>query len=183
MRIEQAAVSVTRVRIHPCAGASAPRPLLAPAVAYAHDPVPATFAEPRVVVDLMVGDAEPIAIATLRPPPGRYCGATVELGPGWGGGLSGETFAVRGTYVPPGGGAPEPFEIRSSAPLETGITFDAADGTPRVFRAEPGAPAPRVLVGLHYGRWLDGVDFRDPDAAARVEAVERSVLASIHGVM
>lgn len=126
---------------------------------------------------------EPRTVATLRPPPGRYCAIVAELGPADSDtpdlprsvDLVGRTLYLEGSYRDsPNAARKGSFEIDSRKvhvkrlALEPPLELDA--------RRRRG----RIRLGFSYDDWFDGVDLFALDAERRATAVLRNVVRSLH---
>jgi hypothetical protein len=167
----RAYVTVSSIELLPCPPSAVVRFLraLSPVgVAYAHGVTDGPrFARPHVYDVLSLGETLR-HVGTVKPLPGRYCTARVELGPAPEGegaaaaGMVGLTFDVQGSIVPTGGGAELPFQVQSSAPVTVDLPLGELHLAPDQIVAE--------TFTMTYGGWLDGVDPGAGDAAALVLA-------------
>ncbi len=189
--ITSAYVSVEAVELVPCTTAARSRSLLSrmQSVAHAHDPVASPLLlEAPAVIDLMVGDRDVIPLGVMSPPPGNYCGARVHLSPATADAaalagapeLAGQTLRIRGTFVPPGGGEPMPFELTAADLADAHYEFVTLEGFQTVLELSAETLDGDVAVGLDYNLWFENVELLTfPEGVLRDQVVS-NVLRSIH---
>ncbi len=170
--LTRARVTLSSVEIHPCATSGAWRWLraLSPVgTAHAHsEGTPRRLGIPHIN-GLELADGEPVALGTLRPPPGRYCRAHLVFAPADAdaeglarhGDMEGRTLMLEGEWIPAGGGAPRRFHVESDGVFNAEVSLDGVD------LSEDTLEAGRTLH-LTYDRLLDGVDLAAPDVSEQV---------------
>ncbi|MBN1207957.1 MAG: hypothetical protein JXB05_24045 [Myxococcaceae bacterium] len=177
--LSRAHVTLSSVEISPCPASAARRWLreFAPiGTAHAHsESSPLRLGTPHVN-SLDRPDGEPLALDTLRPPPGRYCRVHLIFGPAdadaeglpGDGTMEGRTLILEGAVIPAGGGDSRPFRLESAGVAHAELSFDGLTLSPEELESHQ-------LITLAYDRWLDGSSPLAPDAATRaLQNISRS---------
>lgn len=191
IRLEEAVLSITSLELLPCApGAGPPTTAgvldrLSPwgATAYAHIEEQPTVSNAVRPLDALHSGGLAVVVATLRPPPGRYCGLRVALARA-GAPAGGAIAAARAGTKP----APSALRVRGRARragVEHAVSVDAAaDRSVEAPLTEALALSADQLTGavtlfVDQRRWLDGVDFARAGAAAQHARVIDNVLSGL----
>lgn len=155
--------------------------VLFPAAAAHTDTTPTQLGVPNVI-NLLADDAEVARLGEIYPPPGTYCGITVEL-------LKADEDAVglndfpinmlnrvlyiEGEYIPENSATPISFKIDvSKAPRPKSLRLT----TPLILSAT--APTAQVGFVTHYDRWFDAVDFTQLNQDTQIDWVLNNVTNS-----
>lgn len=163
-------IAFAGVELTPCAGA---RRVARTGVAWAHSAASATRLGESFVVGL---DGAVIALGTLGPPPGNYCGLTASLTPADDDALGlpdaamkGLSLRLEGTYRQ-GDQPAAPLAVTATlaADAKTALGLTLGDG---------GVSATTLTVRLGASGWLDGVDL----SQASGDEVGRAVLTAVAG--
>ncbi|MCA9555609.1 MAG: hypothetical protein KC933_36605 [Myxococcales bacterium] len=168
VRLDQAVVRVSSLRLVPCAPSVAEALMAAASsVAFAHhvDTSP-DQGEGAAPLDILHANGTPIPVTTLRPPPGRYCQVELVFGP-----PEDEPYAAA---------------VRLEGAFETGAAFTYL--SPAVAQVVlPIAPAlelsaehmqAELTILADQRRWLDG---QEPSASAGLDpgALHQSIARSL----
>jgi hypothetical protein len=164
LMLSRAHVTLSSVELFPCPGSSARRWLerLSPvATAHAHSASsPRRLGTPHVS-SLERADSEPLVLGTLQPPPGSYCRASLYFGPADADaeGLPAAVDMVGKALRLEGEADSRPFLLESTRGAFADLTLEG-------LTLGPQAPEQVLRINLAYDRWLNGMDWSAPEAAA-----------------
>lgn len=153
------------------------------APAHAHAAADPTRLSVPNVINLRNPDRAEVALGVIGPPPGSYCGVTVELlkadadtrGLPQDIDMIGRTLYLEGAYVAAPGEKPVPFTVdtgRSLLPAHRLLAFPLDLG-------ESNRSA-RIVIGIRYDRWFDGVDLAQLDDPLQQAQLFSNVVDSIY---
>jgi hypothetical protein len=127
------------------------------------------------VLSALSGPSDSLALGTLAPPPGKYCGLTLDFdaadsdaeGLPSDADVVDRTLWVDGTLTPPGG-APQDFHLETEAARSVPLTFPELALSSSVLEGSQ-------TVTFSPEHWLDGVD---PLAASAADEVLAAIASS-----
>lgn len=156
-------------------------PFLSPAMAHT-ETTPTQLGIPNVV-NLLAADQTELELGTIQPPPGEYCGVTVEL-------LKADADAHRlptdvnmvnrvlyleGQYLPLGRTQAIPFTIDlAKTPLSRQLRL----ATPLML--SPDHRTARLVVHLYYDRWFDALNWSALEEDAQQDLLLNNIISSLH---
>lgn len=155
--------------------------VLFPAAAAHTDTTPTQLGVPNVI-NLLADDAEVARLGEIYPPPGTYCGITVELLKADEDAVGLKDFSINmlnrvlyleGEYTPLDSTAPIPFTIdvaKTPRPKSLRLT------TPLILSAT--ASTAHIGFVTHYDRWFDAVDFTQLNQETQIDWVLNNVTDS-----
>lgn len=155
--------------------------LLFPTAAAHTDTTPTQLGVPNVI-NMLAEDSEVTHLGEIAPPPGTYCGITVEL-------LKADEDAVglkdfpinmlnrvlylEGEYTPLGGTAPISFTLDvAKTPRPKSLRLP----TPLILSTT--APTAQITVATQYDRWFDAVDFTQLNQDTQIDWILNNVTES-----
>ena len=160
------------------------RALRAPALAHAHSLNGPSYAlGVPYVDDLLRADHDVFTVGSMEPPPARYCGAKVMIGPAdadavalpAGVDMVGRSLHLAGRFRT-AGSAWQAFRVDSNAAHEVDISLETIqDGQPTPLVLDADHLESTVVVALDYNLWLDDIDLYTATPAT----LEARVLANL----
>jgi hypothetical protein len=114
-------------------------------------------------------DGAPLALGTLRPPPGTYCRVRLVLAPAdedavgapAGGAMLGKTLRLEGEVTPAEGSPPRPFLLESTGVSPTELSLDRLSFSSEELEKH-------LVLSLAYDRWMEGVPWGSQEASTQV---------------
>lgn len=194
VRLDSGYVGIQSVELVQCDQPSQPtttarrlwRALTAPRVAHAHTlDGPAFALGVPYVDDLMRADGDVFTVGAMEPPPARYCGAKVMVGPAdadavglpAGVNMVGRSLHLVGRFRAAGETyAWQSFRVDSNATHEVDISLETIQqGQPTPLVLDADHLESTVVVALNYNLWLDDIDLYTATPAT----LEARVLANL----
>ena len=162
------------------------RVLRAPALAHAHTLNGPSYAlGVPYVDDLLRADHDVFTVGSMEPPPARYCGAKVMIGPAdadavalpAGVDMVGRSLHLVGRFRTAGStGAWQPLRVDSNATHEVDISLETIQhGQPTGLILDADHLDAQVVINLNYNLWLDDVNLYSASSAD----LEAAVLANL----
>lgn len=144
-------------------------------------------AAPSGSVDVVqVADEQQQAFSLVLPAPGRYCAVRLQLIPVEGEEPPAASVRVAPCYYPDSAGIPDP--LSSSTPHECWSQSVTTSSAPfsvtldQPVTLSPAQPSARIVLGLDYARWFDGIDMLHLQAgdAVALQMLQESVMQNLH---
>lgn len=135
------------------------------------------------VIDLLAADLTEIELGTIHPPPGDYCGMTVELRKADDNtqrlptdiNMINRLLYLEGQYIPLGNDQPTTFKVDiAKAPLPR----DLALASSLILSSDHRTA--RLVVSVHYDRWFDALDLSALNDEVQQDWLLHNLLSSLH---
>jgi hypothetical protein len=155
--------------------------LLPPVMAHT-ETTPTQLGVPNVI-DFLTADSTELELGSINPPPGNYCGMTVEL-------LKADADTQRlptainmvnrvlyleGQYLPVGSSQPVPFTINlAKTPLPRHLRLV----TPLTLSSDHRTA--RLVTSIHYDRWFDALNLAALEEATQQDWLLNNIVSSLH---
>ena len=172
--LNRAAVSFEGLELQACAQ-SRRAPLLGRGVAWAHSTASPTRLGDSFVLGLSGGT---LALGTLPPPPGRYCGVRLALAPADGDAMGLPDTSMEGLSIRLEGF----FQMPGQEPTPLGVSTTMAASAPASLAltlGDDGQRSATLTVRLSGEHWLDGIDLATASADELSQAVVKAVAGSL----